>query len=50
MDSLSNPLTLIFGVRRSGKTSLLLVGLNEAKLPYMIIDCRDFPINPSKKM
>jgi len=49
MDSLSNPLTLILGVRRIGKTSLLLVGLNEAKLPYMIIDCRDLPINPSKK-
>lgn len=49
MDSLSNPLTLIFGVRRNGETSLP-VGLNEAKLPYMIIDCRDFPINPSKKM
>lgn len=47
--NLSNPLTLILGLRRSGKTSLLLVGLNESKLPYIIIDCRNLPVNPSKK-
>ncbi|MFA4640537.1 AAA family ATPase [Pyrococcus kukulkanii] len=41
------PLTVITGIRRLGKTSLLLVGLNEANAPYILVDMRD--VNPSSE-
>lgn len=40
-----NPLTLIVGPRRTGKTSLLRVALNECGLPYLYIDPR-FSMTP----
>jgi len=49
IDGLRYPLSLILGLRRTGKTSLLLVGLKEAGYPHVIVDCRNLPINPSKK-
>lgn len=33
-------LTVLKGLRRLGKSSLMLVGLAKSKLPYMLIDCR----------
>ncbi len=36
----NSPLTVIYGIRRSGKTSLLRSGLNEMKIPYIFIDMR----------
>ncbi len=35
-----DPMVLILGLRRTGKTSLLLTGLGEAKLPRIILDLR----------
>ena len=43
-----NPLTVITGIRRLGKTSLLLVGLNELRLPYVLVDFRG--VNPNSRM
>ena len=43
-----NPLTVITGIRRLGKTSLLLVGLNELELPHVIVDFRG--VNPNSRM
>lgn len=43
-----NPLTVITGIRRLGKTSLLLVGLNELDLPYVLVDFRG--VNPNSRM
>lgn len=43
-----NPLTVITGVRRLGKTSLLMVGLNELRLPYVLVDFRG--VNPNSRM
>ena len=37
----------ILGLRRTGKTSLLLTGLNEAKIPYLFIDGRRFSEVPA---
>lgn len=36
-------LTVVTGLRRYGKTSLILTYLNEAKLDYVYIDCRLLP-------
>ncbi|AJC72141.1 ATPase [Thermococcus guaymasensis DSM 11113] len=44
----NNPLTVITGIRRLGKTSLLLVGLNELGLPYVLVDFRG--VNPNSRM
>ena len=44
----NNPLTVITGIRRLGKTSLLLVGLNELDLPYVLVDFRG--VNPNSRM
>ena len=38
-----SPLTLVLGLRRYGKTSLILTGLNESTKPYVFIDCRLLP-------
>ena len=35
-----NPLTIVIGIRRSGKTSLLRVALNEIGYPYIYVDPR----------
>ena len=43
-----NPLTIITGIRRLGKTSLLLVGLNELGLPRILVDFRG--VNPNSRM
>jgi hypothetical protein len=41
----SNPLTVVTGVRRLGKTSLLLVGLRD--IPHVILDTRG--VNPNSR-
>ncbi|CAD5244879.1 ATPase [Thermococcus camini] len=43
-----NPLTVITGIRRLGKTSLLLVGLNELSLPHVLVDF--WGVNPNSRM
>ncbi len=43
-----NPLTVITGIRRLGKTSLLLVGLNELSLPHVLVDFQG--VNPNSRM
>ena len=35
-------LTVIKGLRRLGKSSLMLIGLSSSGSPYMLIDCRQF--------
>jgi len=37
-----SPLILLLGLRRTGKTSLLQVSLNETNLPNVIVNCRVF--------
>ena len=37
----TEPLTVIYGIRRTGKTSLLKSVLNDIKMPYIIIDIRE---------
>ena len=37
-----DPLVLILGLRRTGKTSLLRVGLNKLNYPSIVVDCRVF--------
>ncbi|WP_456444222.1 AAA family ATPase [Thermococcus sp.] len=44
----NNSLTVITGIRRLGKTSLLLVGLNELDLPHVLVDFRG--VNPNSRM
>ncbi len=39
----NSPLTLVLGLRRYGKTSLILTGLNENNKRYIFIDCRLLP-------
>ena len=39
-------LTLILGLRRSGKTSLLNTGLGLSGFPHLIVDARDFASFP----
>ncbi len=41
----NHPLILLTGIRRIGKTSLLCVFLNEAGLPYILLDARSLPPN-----
>ena len=38
--SLSEPIVLLTGVRRIGKTSILKVLLNEVDIPYALMDVR----------
>jgi AAA+ ATPase superfamily predicted ATPase len=38
--SLSSPITLVLGLRRTGKSSLIHIALNELNLPYIYIDLR----------
>jgi len=39
--SRGDPLILVLGLRRYGKTSVLKVFLNECKCPFVYLDCRD---------
>jgi len=39
----SSPLTLVLGLRRYGKTSLILTGLNELRIKYIYLDCKALP-------
>ncbi len=39
----NSPLTLVLGLRRYGKTSLILTGLNESRKRYIFVDCRLLP-------
>jgi len=38
-----SPLTLVLGLRRYGKTSLILTGLNMKRVKYVYIDCKSLP-------
>jgi len=38
---ITEPLTVIYGIRRTGKTSLLKSVLNSIEIPYIIIDIRE---------
>ncbi len=44
---MKDKLTLVTGLRRYGKTSLILTGLNEARVRYVYVDCRLLPDNPT---
>ena len=41
-------LIVIQGLRRTGKTSFLNVALKESDLPYVVLDIRGLPFNPSQ--
>lgn len=43
-----SPLIVIQGQRRTGKTSFMNVALSETQQPYIILDIRGLPINPSQ--
>jgi len=45
ISNLHRPLVLLTGVRRIGKTSLLLVTLNETRVPFILIDARKLKQN-----
>ncbi|ARM75578.1 AAA family ATPase [Acidianus manzaensis] len=45
LTNIYRPLIVLSGVRRIGKTSLLLVALNESKLPFILIDARKLKDN-----
>ncbi len=40
-----SPLTLVLGLRRYGKTSLILTGLESSGMKYIYIDCKALPSN-----
>lgn len=40
--SLSSPITLVLGLRRTGKSSVIMIAVSELKLPYIYIDLRKF--------
>jgi AAA+ ATPase superfamily predicted ATPase len=44
----SAPLTVVTGLRRSGKTSFVNVGLKDSDFPYAFLDLRELPFNPSQ--
>lgn len=41
MRALGEPMVLVLGLRRTGKTSLVLTALNESNLPYVYVDLRE---------
>jgi AAA+ ATPase superfamily predicted ATPase len=45
ISNLNRPLLIITGIRRIGKTSVMNVALNEAKIPFIVIDCRSIIFN-----
>jgi len=40
--NLSSPITLVLGLRRTGKSSLIKVALKEMNHPYIYVDLRKF--------
>ena len=46
-ESLKDPLTVVLGMRRLGKSSLVAVGLRETRQPSMTVDLRGVGPNPS---
>ncbi|MFP3321124.1 MAG: ATP-binding protein, partial [Acidilobus sp.] len=40
--SLSSPITLVLGLRRTGKSSVIMISLSELGLPYIYVDLRKF--------
>lgn len=40
--SLSSPITLVLGLRRTGKSSVIRIALSELDLPYVYVDLRKF--------
>lgn len=42
LESFYSPITLILGLRRTGKSSLIKIALNELKKPFIYIDMRKF--------
>lgn len=48
-NNIRRPLIVISGVRRIGKTSVLLVALNEIKENFILIDCRKLKENYGRK-
>ncbi len=43
-----SPLIVVAGPRRTGKTSFINVALRENDTPYMFLDLRELPFNPSR--
>ncbi len=43
--NIERPIIVVTGIRRIGKTSIINVALNEAGIPYVIIDCRSLRDN-----
>jgi AAA+ ATPase superfamily predicted ATPase len=44
----SAPVTVVTGLRRTGKTSFVNVALKESGFPYAFLDLRELPYNPSQ--
>ncbi|WP_240931259.1 ATP-binding protein [Acidianus sulfidivorans] len=42
LKELKTPITLVLGLRRTGKSSLIKIALNEMNLPYIYLDLRKF--------
>ncbi|WP_238842107.1 ATP-binding protein [Sulfolobus sp. E11-6] len=42
LKELRAPITLVLGLRRTGKSSLIKIGINELNLPYIYLDLRKF--------
>ncbi len=42
LKELKTPIILVLGLRRTGKSSLIRISLNELNLPYIYIDLRMF--------
>ncbi|MEM4311156.1 MAG: ATP-binding protein [Nitrososphaerales archaeon] len=47
--NIDSPITVITGIRRIGKSSILSVFLNEVNIPSIIVDVRNLPLNYSLK-
>jgi len=43
-----SPMIVVVGPRRTGKTSFLNVALGEANIPFIFMDLRELPYNPSR--
>ncbi|AAK41763.1 ATP-binding protein [Saccharolobus solfataricus] len=42
LKGLRAPITLVLGLRRTGKSSIIKIGINELNLPYIYLDLRKF--------
>ncbi len=45
LKNINGPMVVVTGIRRIGKTSVINVALNEADIPYVLIDCRSLRDN-----